>query len=148
MGFCQIRALVVGPRGWSPHPTIQLLYVLTVKIWKRFKYSVKSYSIYDHRQTHILHPYRQVTFFLYKSLYLFTSLHSFIRFPHSFIHSYASLTHSFTPFVKGKIILETLHCQKCSLYAIDSLERINDGTKVFQIVLYVCDVEIHTLEIF
>ena len=76
-----------GPHG-DGHLTEQydFCHLLTVKIWKRFKHSGKSYSIYAHTQPHILHPYRWGRdFFLYWNLYHFTSLRSFV---------------CFTPFVK------------------------------------------------
>ena len=56
-----------GPHG-DGHLTEQydFCHLLTVKIWKRFKHSGKSYSIYAHTQPHILHPYRWGRdFFLY-----------------------------------------------------------------------------------
>ena len=74
------------PGNGSPTQQHNFCCVLTVKIWPRFNPPVKSYSIYAHRQTHILHPYRRGEIF---------SLQKFVQFHFTmFICSLCSLIHS------------------------------------------------------
>ena len=90
IGFCHIRSVVVVvPTGWSPHWTIRFLSFTNCENLEKiqtFRQKLFNLCPQTDTQTHILHPYRRGRdFFLYRNLYHFTSLRSFV---------------CFTPFVK------------------------------------------------
>ena len=81
--FARSRTCCWAPWGQVTNPTLQLLSCFNCENL------VKNYSIYAHRETHILPPYGEGKYFFYTEIYTF-SLH----YVHTFIRQLCSLIHS------------------------------------------------------